>query len=169
MGLSPDPRRRSRQLQNLRRGGAPPATPGNQRAKSHGGYAAVAKDRLNAKTREVFEAVSADAPLRDVDGGLPRHDTVAVAMLAQALCRLEDVGAYLTLHGLIDDHGEPRAAVDIERRLRVEIADALDSLGMTPRARARLGLDLARTVEFDLARAMSDLPDVIDADGEEVA
>jgi len=158
-GLSSDPRRRSRQLANLRRGGAPPAPAGNQRHKTHGAFAVIAAARLETKTREVFDALAQDAPLRDKDGGLPREDTVAVLMLAKALCRLEDVEQYLTLNGLVDGEGEIRPAVDHERRLRAEVGDALDALGMTPRARAKLGLDVARAAEFSLAQAMSSTGD----------
>ena len=38
--------------------------------------------------------------------------------------------------------------------MRREAADYLDALGMTPKSRAKLGLDLQRTV--DLASAMSE-------------
>jgi hypothetical protein len=41
--------------------------------------------------------------------------------------------------------------------LRAEALDLAESLGMTPRSRARLGLDLSRTV--DLATAMSEPDD----------
>lgn len=153
--LSPDPRRRQRQLANLRRGGTPAAA-GNRHRVSHGGYAEVAAARLDVKQTELVQALAADAPLRDHDGELPRHDTVAVTMLAKCLCRLEDVEAYLTLRGLVDDEGSERPAVDLERRLRGEVADWLDALGMTPRARARLGLDVARAQTFDLARHWAD-------------
>jgi hypothetical protein len=92
---------------------------------------------------------------------LPAADSVTVALLAQALCRLEDVGAYLTNHGLLDGDGQVRAAVDIERRLRLEAADHAAAMGMNPAARMRLGLDLVR--QHDLAQEMAAL-----ADAEEV-
>lgn len=148
MPLSGDPDARARQLANLRPG-ARTAPPGNRRALSHGGYAAVTRDRLDTKVREVYDALAADAPLRDLDGGLPPADAVAIRMLAEALCRLESVAEYLNRRGWETDDGEPRPAVEVERRLRVEVADHLDALGMTPRSRAKLGLDLSRG--FDLA------------------
>lgn len=156
--LSDHPHRRQRQLANLQRGGGRPASAENRPRLAHGGYAVVAQSRLEAKQLEVYEALAVDAPLRDTDGSLPRHDTVAVVMLSKALCRLDDVEAFLTLRGVIDDSGRERTAVDLERRLRGEVADWLDSLGMTPRSRARLGVDLVRTV--DLATAMSE-PDPV--------
>lgn len=141
MGLSGDPEARSRQLANLRR--APAAPVGNRRALRHGGYAMVARARLEAKALQVYDALAADAPLRSLDGGLPAHDAAMVRLLADALCRLEDVSANLRDYGLFDqDTDELRSAVDLERRLRQEAADYLDALGMTPRSRARIGLEL---------------------------
>lgn len=150
MALSPDPRKRQRQLGNLVPG-ARTAPPGNRRAVRHGGYATVAAERMEAKVAEVYAAVASDAPLRDVDGGLPAADAAAVHLLAEALCRLEDVSANVRDRGLLDDAGNVRPVVELEGRLRREVADHLDSLGMTPRSRARLGLDVARG--FDLAEA----------------
>ena len=50
--------------------------------------------------------------------------------------------------------GIPRPAVEFERRLRAEARDHAAELGLTPRSRAALGLDLARSI--DLATAMSE-------------
>lgn len=144
MPLSDDPRKRERQLANLT--GRPPAPPDrNQRARRHGGYATVVVSRLDVKVRELFDALSADAPLRDGEGHLPAADTVAVRLAAECLCRLEDVGASIRDHGLVDAKGNLRPVVDLERRLRQEAADYLDAMGMTPRSRAKLGLDLTRS------------------------
>jgi hypothetical protein len=69
--LSRNPRARDRQLANLApRPPAPP--PGNQRRRTHGGYATIARERLDAKAREVFEAISEDAPLRVQTAGCLR-------------------------------------------------------------------------------------------------
>jgi hypothetical protein len=67
---------------------------------------------------------------------------------------LEDVGGWLDVHGVLDRRGRERSAARWERRLRGEALRYLDALGMTPKSRARLGLDLARTA--DLATAMSE-------------
>jgi hypothetical protein len=153
VGLSPDPDKRDRQLANLRRAPAPPS--GNRRALRHGGYAQVARERLEAKTLEVYDAIAADAPLRDTDGGLPAADAAMVRLLAEALCRLDDVAANVRDYGLLDQEtGAVRPVVELERRLRQEAADHLDALGMTARSRSRLGLELTRT--FDLAQAMAE-------------
>ncbi|MEJ7785506.1 MAG: hypothetical protein WKF96_11935 [Solirubrobacteraceae bacterium] len=148
---------------------------GNQHRRTHGAYAAVAVDRLDVKAREVFDALAADAPLRD-GGELPAADGAAVRLAAEVLCRLDSVGDYLARRGIEDAAGALREGVlDLERRLRAEAADHLDSLGMTPRSRARLGLDVARA-GVDLAalwaeqaheddRAASDAIDGTAADG----
>jgi hypothetical protein len=56
-------------LANLRRGGT-----GNRRAFSHGAYARITRERLDAKMKEVFEGARRDAPLRGPDGGLRSED-----------------------------------------------------------------------------------------------
>jgi phage terminase small subunit len=114
----------------------------------------VVRQRLEAKAREVYEAIGEDLPLRGPDGGPHPGDTVPVRLLAEALCRLEDVTAHLRDRGLLDSEGSVRPAVDLERRLRAEVLDLCRELGLTPRSRAALGLDLARGL--DLATAMSE-------------
>ena len=169
--LSDKPTARRRQLANLKRGGNPAPT-GNRKAVTHGGFAAVARKRLEQREREIFEALSADLPLREADGSAPGTDAVVVAMFAQALCRLEDVKDYLGRRGIETSRGHMRNAVEIEGRLRREALDFAESLGLTPRSRARLGIDLARTA--DLASqwaAEGDHPpadDVIEAEATDV-
>jgi hypothetical protein len=151
MPLSPDPDKRARQLANLK----PRPVPSPYGARRHGGYSTVTAERLAPRTREIFDALALDAPLRDQGGELPAADAGIVTLLAQALCRLEDVTGYLEQTGWLDQKtGEPRTAVlEIERRLQAMAAGFMDRLGMTPTSRAKLGLDLTRTV--DLATAMS--------------
>lgn len=140
MALSPDPRKRERQLANLRRGGA---TTGGRKP-VHGGYAAVARDRLEAKAVEVYDALAADAPLRNADGSLPAADSVLVRLLAECLCRLDTISAHLRDHGILTPDGEVRSVVEVEGKLRREAADHAEALGMSPRARAKIGMDLVR-------------------------
>jgi len=92
--------------------------------------------------------------VRAPSGDLPIYDRALVRLLAQSLCRLEDVTPWLDKHGAFDRRGKPRSALRWERLLRKEAAEYLDAMGMTPKARARLGVDLARTA--DLATAMSE-------------
>jgi len=141
--LSGDEKARDRQLANLRRGG--PVQPGNSHRVTHGGYARVAIEQMEAKAREVFEALAGDAPLRDSDGELPAADTLAVRMLAECLVRLDRVAADVRDHGWRDERtGDPRPVIELENRLRAEALTWARELGMTPAARVRLGLDLAQ-------------------------
>lgn len=157
--LSADPERRRRQLANLQPGrGA--AGPGNKRRLAHGGYSTIAAARLDDKRRELYDALAADAPLRAEDGELPRHDALAVRLLAETLCRLDSVTAYLDLHGQLTEKGEERSAVAVADRLTGRAIELARELGMTPASRAKLGLDLVRS--RDLAQEMS----ALDADSE---
>lgn len=126
-----------RSIANLRRGG--PITPMN--ALRHGGYASVAVEALDAKTRVIYDTLAADAPLRDGDGELPRHDSVQVRLLADVLCRLDSVGAWLAGRWATQDAGP---VLELESRLRKEASGYLIELGMTPRSRAALGIDVVR-------------------------
>jgi hypothetical protein len=130
---------------------------GLQRARSHGGYAAVLPERLERKTRELYETLAEVVPLGD-DAALPRQDAVLVMLLAKAMIRLEDVERDISAHGFRDQRkgrkGEYRRAVEVEASLRREIKGYLLELANTTRARAAVGVDVARA--FDLAMAMSD-------------
>jgi hypothetical protein len=141
MALSSDPAKRQRQLANLRRGGTNPA---GGRPPSHGAYAQIARERLEQREADVFDALSADAPLRNADGSLPAADAVAVRLLAECLCRLDTIAAHLRDHGILDSKGNVKPVVEVEGRLRREAADHAEALGMTPRARAKIGMDLIR-------------------------
>ncbi|MDP2711622.1 MAG: hypothetical protein Q8O56_10420 [Solirubrobacteraceae bacterium] len=160
--VSTDPARRAAQLANLRK--VPPVSPG--RPPSHGAYARVAVERLAEKEREVFDALAADAPLRDRDNDLPAADGALVRLAADALCRLDSVGDFLARRGIEDEKGQLRATVlELEGRLRREASDHLEALGMSPRSRARLGVDVARAATFDLAKHWAgEHDDVIDAE-----
>lgn len=136
----------------------PPPPQGNRRAVTHGAHAEVLPARLSAKAQAIAAELAVEAPVRGPDGGLPVYDREAVRQLARCLVRLDDVGAYLDQHGVLDRRGKERSAARAERRLRGEAARWLAALGMTPTARARLGLDLARAA--DLATAMSE-PDPV--------
>jgi Phage terminase, small subunit len=129
-----------------------------QRALTHGGYAELARARLAENERRIYDALAADAPLRDSAGALPAHDSAIVALLADCLCRLDVLRLDIGAHGVLVERGrrkgQVRPAVELEARLRREAAGYLAELGMTPKARAALGVDLARTV--DLATAMSE-------------
>jgi len=155
--LSKDPSKRERQLANLKLGsGKGSAPPGNQRRRLHGAYGTVAPDLLDAATRQIFDALAADAPVREHDGGLPAADVPAVRLLADTLCRLDSIGEYLARRGWEGEDGKPRPVLEYEARLRSHALDMMRELGMTPASRAKLGLDLARarrTFEDEVADA----------------
>lgn len=148
--LSKDPEKRAKQLANLNR--TPPTPPaGNRRAQRHGAYAAVGAEEREGEMRRIFDALSADLPLRDPDGGPPAADGVAVELLADCLVQLRRARADVEDHGWRDPKtGDPRPVVDRAQRLRREAFEYAEALGLTPRGRLKLGLDLARGV--DLAR-----------------
>jgi hypothetical protein len=151
VGLSKDPRKRQRSLANLKKG----QRAGRPNGRTHGGYSRVARARLEAKQLEVYDALSEDVPVRGPDGGVPAPDSPLLRLLAQTLCRLEDVEQWIALYGAFDPKTkEARRVLDVEATLRKEAADYLDRLGMSPRSRARLGVDFAR--QADLAQAMSE-------------
>lgn len=140
-------------LAQLKRGDN--ALPENRNAERHGGYGRIASRDLDVKAKEVFAALSQDAPLRGEDGALPAADAALVSLLARCLIRLERVEVWLRDYGELDQEtGNPKPAVELEHRLRAEARLLLNDLGMSPVARAKLGLDLARTT--DLASAMSE-------------
>jgi hypothetical protein len=104
----------------------------------------VARERLEQREAQVFDALASDAPLRNADGSLPAADAVVVRLLAEVLCRLDTIGAHIRDRGLLDDAGNVKPVVEVEGRLRREAADHAEALGMTPRARAKIGMNLIR-------------------------
>lgn len=154
MPLSNDPQKRARQLANLRPGQHKPPL-GHTLAVKHGGFARVGAARLAEKVRELYEALGEDLPLRAADGGVPPADEARLSLCARAMARLEDVERYHDNFGWRDvKTGNPRPSVEVERTLRVEVANHLDALGCSPASRVKLGVDLQRS--FDLAKHWAD-------------
>ncbi len=143
-------------LGNLRAGAGPPTAPGNTLALKHGFRSEALVRDVEAEVRELMDALAESAPVRDPDGGLPAADTVAIETAARALKRWRHVTAWCDLHGRLDEKGEVRSAARYELEGERALHRCLDSLGMNPQARSRLGLNIARTAQsFDLARMMS--------------
>ena len=104
---------------------------------------------------EIIDAIAATAPVRDSDGGLPPVDQVAVEIAARALKRYRSVVTWHDMHGRINDKGEERSSARYELDAERQLMRALDALGMSPAARARLGVDLARSASLlDQATSM---------------
>jgi hypothetical protein len=122
-------------------------------ATKHAAHAEVLPARVSEKARAVAAEIAVAAPVRDSDGGLPVHDQEVVKMLATVLCRLDSLGQWLDKNGSLDRRGKVRSAANWERRLQSQALRFMKELGLTPSSRAKLGLNLAKTV--DLAQAMS--------------
>jgi hypothetical protein len=142
-------------LANLRRG-VTVAPPGNDRALTHGFRSDALTKDVEREVAELQQALADAAPVRDPDGSLPVADTVAVEAAARALKRYRHVSGWCDLHGRVDDKGEVKAAAHYEVTAENQLHRALDSLGMNPAARSKLGLNIARAgAAFDLAQAMA--------------
>jgi len=150
--------------------GHPDFAKGNSTAVTHGAHTrplAPAR-RVEAKAEEIADAV----PVRAQDGGLHPSDRHAVAMLADVLVRIELASAHLAEVGMVNRtgrrKGEAHSLLRHISRWEAAARDWMNDLGMTPRARAALGLDLART--RDLAREWAERKrsTAIDTDAEEV-
>jgi hypothetical protein len=145
---------------------------GNGRAVKHGAYARIAERELEEKTREIFTAIAADAPVRDNAGGLPSHDAIVVRMLAELLVRRERVRVEELRHGLETKDGRMRGVVEYGLRIDNQLLDLCREMGLTPASRARLGLDLVRAasasdqLDEHLRSRYGDGGDVVDVDAE---
>jgi hypothetical protein len=118
--------------------------------------AAVTLDPLVA---EIEEALAGDLPVRDADGGVPAADAVAVELAAVQLLTVRRATAYLALHGDTDPAGNLRPELELLGRATERALRALDRLGMSPQARARLGLTVA-----SMGRALHSAREADDAD-----
>jgi hypothetical protein len=114
-------------------GQRPPFQPGHEISVKHGAYADV---KLGPRVEELAETV------RVLVGPLYREsDELAVRLLAMCLARIEAAEAALAEAepgDLARLQADMRGWTNTSRRL-------LNDLGLTPAARARLGLDVART------------------------
>jgi hypothetical protein len=118
------------------------AGPGNLRHLTHGATSELLLRDVEAEVRELLDALAEAAPVKEADGTLPAADAVAVERAARALKRYRSVSGWLDLHGRLDDDGEVRPAAELELKCERELGAALDSLGMTPQSRSKLGLRL---------------------------
>lgn len=163
--LSGDPAARQRQLANLRTG--PPAPRGNRIGLRHGAYARITEAELDDKARLIFDALAADAPVRAADGGLPRHDSLVVRMLAENRVRRQRIAVEELRHGVEGKDGRLRGVIQYGTRLDDQAMALAIELGMTPRSRAALGLDLvtaASAAERLEAHIRANYGDVIDSE-----
>lgn len=73
---------------------------------------------------------------------------------ARELARIRNVDDWLAQRGVLDRRGHVRPAAGYLEKATRTLDRLLNSLGMNPRSRAVLGLDLAR--QQDMATAMSE-------------
>ena len=135
---------------NLRKTPPPPAPPGNKRALRHGARAKPeALPGLAQARQDLYRALAERVPVRADDGGAHPADEPTIEQAAIALARVRSIDAWLARHGVIDREGNVRPAVAALEKTQATAADLLDKLGLNPRSRVALGLDIARG--FDLA------------------
>jgi hypothetical protein len=131
-------------MQNLRRPAG--AQKGQQLALRNGSRAKLPVGNIKRARLEIQEALAAAAPLRDKDGGLPIADRAAVEIVAAGLARQRYMEEYLERVTPFTNGFHLRYTLVRElRRTEKQLLAALHELGMTPRGRAALGLDVART------------------------
>jgi len=119
----------------------PDFAPGNLVAAKHGAFS----PRLVGPMAEEIER-GLDRLVEGTPAAAPAF-AAARGTLALRLARLARVTAYIeeTHGGLpLDEDGQPLPAARLEAELATAVDRALDALGLTPTAAARLGVDLAR-------------------------
>lgn len=114
----------------------PPPSPGNRHGMTHGGLATPSPIELEPLEREIFEALAADAPVKDADGTLPAADRAVVSLLAQTWWRLQNVRTWLDEHGEV--HTRRYTSDDPKQKRRRERAK-----------RKRRAYDPMRVVELE--------------------
>lgn len=144
--VSKDPAKRQAQLGNLRT----TPSPFVGRPPEHGGYAKLARETIEAKAVEVYDALEADVP---VAGSW----AVPVRLLAETLLRLDSVSDYLRRRGWEAEDGSVRPAARLEHELQARALTLAKELGLTPLAASRLGVNVAHIAQFDLAREWADV------------
>lgn len=119
-----------------------PAKPGNTRAVKHGAYSAT---MISPRATEITAALENDLPW------LTPADRSTVARLGWTLARIERLGSWLDQQELDQPNDHNRR----ELSALMNAAEKLgESLGMSPKSRASLGLAVARgeSLAEELAR-----------------
>ncbi len=157
MPLSKRPAAKRKQLANRR--DAPPAPKSNRRAQKHGARAKPPSVRVESIEADLLAAL----PVKD-DGQPPLADRHIVGLLAVTYARLMSVEAYIERHGgPLTPRGKVREAAVYEQKLTERARVLSTELGLTPKSRAALGVDVAHL--RDLAIEMSALSDADTIDG----
>jgi hypothetical protein len=111
---------------------------GNDLSLRHGAYSVVALgprvEILGTQIRSLLD--------EQLGSAVCEADAPSIALLALALAQVEAATTWLNEHGLIDEHDQPRGLLRHLGTMLNTAARIADRLGMTPTARAALGLDL---------------------------
>jgi hypothetical protein len=129
----------------------PPFEPGNEAHRSHGALTA----RITAPlVRELVGELLALAQLPDSPVSYLRDPSYLPEIEGWALAQVQErlVATWLEEHGVIGEDGQPRAAVEVRRRLGEQAAGARSRLGLNPVSRAKLVGQLASATR-DVAAA----------------
>lgn len=97
--------------------------------------------------------IAAGMPVRDQNGDVPVYDETILEAAARLTALIRDVTERMEGRGSPRLSRGPRPVLVWLGDALMRQANLLDKLGMTPTSRAKLGLDLQKTV--DLATAMS--------------
>jgi len=111
------------------------AGPDNERALVHGAHS---ERRIAPRVGELRREIAELVPVGTA------ADVPAITLLAHQLARIELVNEYLGRAGVLDAKGQPRPVLRVLSTWENSAARLLDQLGLTPTARARLGVDLTR-------------------------
>jgi phage terminase small subunit len=127
---------KTRTLANIQRDGQPVAGAelNNERAATHGAYGQSIAPRAAELRAELLELV----PI------VSDADQPAVTLLARVLARLERADEWIEEHGFFDRAGRVRPILKVLGGWETTAARLCDQLGLTPTARAKLGLNLTR-------------------------
>ncbi len=147
------------------------AAPRETRALRHGGRAEITIPGLDTARQAILDRLAASAPVRDAEGGPPAADVATVELAARALARVRSVDSWLAVHGYIDEEtGEVKKAAEYVESATRTADGLLAKLGMNPKDRAALGVDIQ--CGFDLAAHWAEEDgspdDALDGDAEEV-
>ena len=116
-----------------------PAGPGNRRRLQHGVHSKLA---LAPRAAELAEWLRTTVP------AAAETDEPAIQAAAMVFAQVESGNNYIAEHGWFDSRGKPRPLMKVLPTLQAEARRWCESLGLTPAARMRLGLDAARGQEL---------------------
>jgi hypothetical protein len=113
---------------------------GNNRAVTHGMFSQLTlgprADELASWLGEIVPAAAGT-------------DEPAIRMAAQVFAQVEAGARYVAEHGWYDEAGEPRGVMRALPTLQAEARRWCEVLGLTPAARAKLGLDLVKGKDLE--------------------